>query len=126
MNPEVKDRLIEALESDDYAQGKSQLVDTRGEFSYYCCLGVLSELHANDGGCRRSGDSFREPQGEVDTELLGLTLADAEYHGDGIMMPHPQTLTWAGLSAGDANMLATLNDGGANFDAIAQYIKRHL
>ena len=56
INPEVKAKWLEALRSEQYAQGTSYLCDDNGG---YCCLGVLQmvvdgkvERHHDDGVSR--------------------------------------------------------------------------
>jgi hypothetical protein len=41
MNPEIKQKWVEALRSGKYKQGYKQLRDENGA---YCCLGVLCEV----------------------------------------------------------------------------------
>jgi hypothetical protein len=47
MNPEFKTQWIAALRSGEYTQGHGTLQTHDNEF---CCLGVLCDLYAKDGG----------------------------------------------------------------------------
>jgi hypothetical protein len=55
MNKEYKDKLVKALRSGKYAQGRGSLVSKCGH--YYCCLGVLVDIagemknHYKQQGC---------------------------------------------------------------------------
>ena len=44
MNPEVKQKWIDALRSGKYEQGSEKLRSVSG----YCCLGVLCDLYAQE------------------------------------------------------------------------------
>lgn len=45
MNQVVKDKWVDALESDRYEQGRNALCNLEGQM---CCLGVLVDLYAQD------------------------------------------------------------------------------
>lgn len=132
MKPEIKTQLVDALQSGDYQQGRARLVanmydhDSGDYIEGWCCLGVLTDLHAQAGGCTRQDFHFKNPQGDVDVDLSDPDGEGHEYMGDGEAMPFAQTLSWAGVTAAEADTLATLNDEGANFLAISTFIKRYL
>ena len=44
MNPEVKQKWIDALRSGDYEQGSEKLRGVNG----YCCLGVLCDIYSRE------------------------------------------------------------------------------
>lgn len=118
MNPEVKKLWVDALRSGEYKQTIGLL---RGNWSGdgvqsetgYCCLGVLTDLHA-----KATGKSFEECKGKH--EVLGRDTQD-----------------WAGLSEANpilGNASASgHNDGsppdgivGRSFAEIADLIEAHL
>jgi hypothetical protein len=69
---EVKDAWIEALESGEYTQGQFQL-ENKINNKYYCCLGVLGEIHDklfNEGRCN---DNTIDPYSYID-KTLGLEM----------------------------------------------------
>lgn len=109
MNPNIKSRWLAALRSGDFPQGQHRLCDSEGNF---CCLGVLSELAAQDGvvSKTRSGDSVR--------------------YGTGWVMPPASVLNWAELEGSHADNvvgdLMNINDTGSSFAVIANVIETQL
>lgn len=137
MNPEIKDRWLEKLESGEYDQTSGELRNDEG----YCCLGVLCEVAVEDGVIERG-------------EEVGYLTAYAGYYSSKSDVPFIENSTlpkevveWAGLedrnptvpfSAGcDGDCddyecmtdleLSELNDGEhLNFVEIATYIRENL
>ena len=111
MNPEVKQKWIEALRSGKYEQIKRKLWDN----GKYCCLGVLCEVV---GALRDNYGYYKlneSAQIESDTELTG-DLADS-----------------LGLTTEDQRILTEMNDGEnafkgspQSFKEIADWIEKNL
>lgn len=101
----LKERWIEALRSGKYAQGQGALRKVaRNE---YCCLGVLCDL------C--------DPSRWTDTNSVDV------YWYDGVSNLPPQKVQHAvGMDQLVTDKLAVMNDGGATFDQIANYIEKNL
>lgn len=77
MNPEIKQRWIEALKSGQYWQGKNLLKqeDSEGQITY-CCLGVLCELYLEDYP-EAFGGWVRTEKGEFSLDSQGAALPGA-------------------------------------------------
>lgn len=114
MNEDVKSLWVSALRSEKYTQGMSRLKTYNGK---YCCLGVLCEL-------------YREKVGGEWTEENHFRVGDKE--GPNYLLDSVKE--WAQLDQFDSeeerevntNWLATLNDNGENFSAIAKVIEEKL
>jgi hypothetical protein len=104
MNPEIKQKWVEALRSGEYKQCRNVLRNDAGEM---CCLGVLRELVS-------PGDtSSTDGRGEFPTqEFLNLVGFDTVHTGGN----YRQT----------ANHYSAENDNGASFSEIADAIERNL
>lgn len=107
MNPEVKAKWLEALRSGEYEQGKGEL--RRGDT--YCCLGVLCNIsqlgrwNPYDSGAY----SFN-----VDSNLPAFGML-------------PKSISvWSELFVDNQNRLGQMNDGGASFPEIADWIEANL
>lgn len=111
MNPAIKAKWVAALRSGEYKQGMGNLRDA----GYFCCLGVLSDLHSKETGCKWTQQN------------------------DGVMsylfqsgMPPEIVMDWAGLKIitveidGKVKTLDRHNDKGATFAQIAQAIEDQL
>lgn len=133
MREDIKKQWIEALRSGDYYQTRGTLhrlveSDADGSFTRegYCCLGVLCELAVGE---------------DVITTQKVPGMARMEYVDPGTgrseqaLLPYP-VRSWAGLSEhgsgvvvevdGVTHSLATLNDSGHTFAAIADLIEEKL
>lgn len=103
LDPAFKSKWCEALRSGEYKQGKQWLRPTDDSF---CCLGVAADLvHGRDAWFY---DVYHV-----------WTMDGADVHA-------PQSLYEAGLTAENANHLARMNDDGASFSEIADYIEKNL
>lgn len=113
MNPEVKEKWIKALESGEYTQGMGYLKsELKGEY-FFCCLGVLCDIHANETG------------NEWDKNDALCLDNIYSYLGEKSFLP--QGLThWANLDPDDISYLVNRNDDGSTFDEISQYIRNNL
>jgi hypothetical protein len=112
MNPEIKEKWIEALQSGEYKQGQNSLKTDDG----FCCLGVLCDIYAKE---------MNVPWEANCAKSYYYMKGEAEF------LPHLVQL-WAGLSCSpevvdENNMpvrLVHLNDSGVDFRTIAGYIKK--
>lgn len=116
MNPEVKEKWVAALRSDEYDQGKN-LLRFEGKF---CCLGVLCDLHAKETGTEWD---IVEDVRETYLEMNGY-------------LP-PEVVRWAELDTNNPRVkvvreelvekdLAYLNDVGYSFYQISDLIEVQL
>jgi hypothetical protein len=103
MKPDVKEDWVEALRSDEYVQGQDWLDRNDRQ----CCLGVLADILDAPWSPKVPGSTIREYEGRAGT--LG-----------------EKTLRRAGLTRSQQSDLAAMNDYGATFDEIADYIEAML
>lgn len=104
MDPEIKAKWVEALRSGKYKQGQKRL---RVDVNIWCCLGVLADIN---------GEEWESYLNEHYIEYWRtVNGADIFYTGNGSLLLHPQ-----------ADILAQMNDRGASFDEIADYIEENL
>ena len=99
MTPEFKTQWIAALRSGYYEQGRGAL--RKGDT--FCCLGVACEL-IDKYGWKRTGI-----KGNLDWQ---------SWHGRRVVM---NKLPFIGISSAD--VLSRMNDTGATFAEIADYIE---
>ena len=112
MNPEIKAQWVAALRSGDYKQGRQQLRDAD---NFFCCLGVLCNLHA-----------IAHPR------VAAAQSKTTEYQGQPAL-PSGDVEQWAGVSYAEAVSIdgQTLplyahNDTGKTFAQIADAIESQL
>lgn len=128
MNPEIKSKWIERLESGEIEQTTGSLCRTKpfndsdGSSipAGMCCLGVLSEIAVEEGIIHKvvnDGDSF------------------AYYGDEGAVSYLPDSVVeWSGVEFngrykdqhGGVEYLSALNDEGASFAEIAEIIRQYL
>lgn len=127
MNPEVKQKWIDALRSGKYEQGSERLRSVSG----YCCLGVLCDLYAQEHNTQWE---FRG------NEETNLQPQDYWYFGDQSEFLPESVREWAELILynpilrveGDDEMfelneeVSTLNDEGYSFSTIADLIEAQM
>lgn len=135
MNPEIKQRWIEALRSGEYRQGKGQLVEPGGEKGdKFCCLGVLCDIYS------RTKEGRKNKAGWVwDDEAESFFFSDGKDYVEGILPSRVRD--WAGLSYADPEItdpdygtrdLSNMNDGDGGeikpyrFKKIARLIEKEL
>lgn len=125
MKPEIAKRWIDALNSGVYKQTKDVLckLDENNKPSY-CCLGVLCELYRDENHIKTAVcDSWDEC-----FDVLA-------YAGNIEILPE-DVRKWAGMKTSKGilpqtdpvyqqNCLASINDGGAGFDEMAELIKEY-
>ncbi len=116
MDPAIKEQWTKALRSGEYKQGKLRLntLDLP-EGTVYCCLGVLCDLHNKTTG---------EGQWSDVIEITGGYMV-REYDRDR-NYPPDSVQSWSRLSFAMTTALSEVNDDGADFSAIADWIEEHL
>ena len=128
MNPEVKQKWIDALRSGKYEQGSEKLRSVTG----YCCLGVLCDLYAQEH------DTQWEFRGNEETNLQPM---DYWYFDDQSEFTPDSVRDWAGLPHGNPTVrvdiaetededewfyheqIADLNDSGYTFTELSKIIQ---
>lgn len=129
MNPEIKTLWINALLSGEYRQGRKTLRHETDGAVRHCCLGVLCEI------AEQAGVVYSEPLliGDDDTPRTQfVATGDPEDRQSGILPDAVQE--WAGVANSNGSFwssvyrqgsLTDLNDTGASFKEIAEYIERY-
>lgn len=113
MNPELKARWTARLRSGDYLQGKGALRKRGEEQDFFCCLGVLCEIAAEDGKVVRS-------------EQPKFVGSHYSYDEEGGLLPLELEL-WSGINPGARQELMDMNDRkGKTFPEIADWIDKSL
>jgi hypothetical protein len=112
MNPQIKQKWVDALRSGDYQQTQRRLHDENG----FCCLGVLCDLYGKENNVEwdltNNGHNvyvFQDKKG-----ILPLSVIE-----------------WAGVEDDNPEIcgetpLSRLNDSGSTFNEIADLIEEHL
>ena len=125
MNPEVKQKWIDALRSGKYEQGSEKLRSVSG----YCCLGVLCDLYAQE---HNTEWEFRG------NEETNLQPQDYWYFDKESEFLPESVMNWAKLFRNpmlrieDDDMfevneeVSTLNDEGYSFSTIADLIEAQM
>jgi hypothetical protein len=102
MNPDIKQKWVEALRSGKFKQCRKVLRNDAGEM---CCLGVLREIVSPGDTSSRNGTN------ELPTEDFLNSVGLSNKHDD-----YRQ----------EASYYASENDGGCSFDEIAGEIEKNL
>lgn len=122
MKAEIKQRWITALRSGQYKQGSGSLKQEKRDTTYFCCLGVLTDLCVRDGLVAWAGDKtdfsnvVRPIQGLLDERVR--TWAGLHLEKDEVVCVL-QTKSWK-------KSLANMNDTGMSFMEIADYIENNI
>jgi hypothetical protein len=130
MNPEIKQKWIDALLSGKYEQGSEKLRSHQG----FCCLGVLCDLYAQEPFTQ--GWKFHGAFEEENTQPTDYWYFD----GESEFLP-ASVRDWAGLSTHNPQVrvdvspeededgwfyhdeIANLNDSGYTFEELSKLIK---
>lgn len=105
MKPVTIKDWIRALRSGKYRQGAGALRVNGPRISYYCCLGVLGELHKKrDGKCNFNNGYLRTKNGGETPYKWAVKL---------------------GLGMTEQRILGSQNDQGCSFRRIATWIEKH-
>lgn len=131
MNPEVKQKWIDALRSGKYEQGSEKLRTMTG----YCCLGVLCNIYAQEHNTQWKFKGYDE---------TNLQPKDYWYFGEQSEFLPEFVMDWAGLKLNcpvvkidvdeddgdDAwfyhEQIADLNDSGYTFNDLSNLIEQQL
>jgi hypothetical protein len=111
MNPQIKQKWLNALRSGEYQQTQERLRKEDG----FCCLGVLCDLYIKE-------NNVEWQHNEVDGYL---------YEKNSTVLPL-SVIEWAGVEDHNPNInnrtetLARLNDKGSTFEQIANLIEEQL
>ena len=117
MNPVVKKNWLHWLRSGQYSQTKGVLCkETKTGKCSFCCLGVLSNIHAEE-----TGGHWTEAEVQKGAVWKGILV-----YGKRDTMPSRIVTDWSGLSVGAQNQVANMNDHGDRFSKIANYIEKNL
>jgi len=134
MNPEVKQKWIDALRSGDYEQGSEKLRGVNG----YCCLGVLCDIYAREHDTQWEFRGYDELSDESNPHPM-----DYWYFGDQSEFLPEFVMNWAGVDVncpvvkldveedGEDSWfyhegLADLNDSGYTFMDLSKIIEQQL
>lgn len=116
LTEEFKAEWVQALRSGEYEQGQQRLKKTQaGSPAQYCCLGVAGDLLTKTGACSWTGprkDSLTSSESSYMDASTGVLLSD--------------TRDLIGLEYHDMHTLITMNDDGASFYHIADWIEGNL
>jgi hypothetical protein len=125
VNPEIKERWVDALRSGQYEQGHSYL---RNKADKLCCLGVLCELAAGDGiidSWQLANETWSYGNRDGDNSNHRLPDAVMEWAG---LRPNTSPEVYVPLPdrPGQRELLTILNDHGKPFTWIADVIEASL
>ena len=114
MKPEIKERWVKALRSGEYEQTTGILHGDEG----YCCLGVLCDLYAkeHDVFWNYNSNTMRY---DMFGEDLNLPLKVVEWAS----VNRNPAVVQEGMGT---TTLSFMNDGGFDFNQIAQIIEEQL
>lgn len=111
MKPALKKEWLEALRSGDYQQGREYLcrITPSGHQERFCCLGVLADIGLDADWLPRDKGT---PAYEIRKGHAGILMnADRKE---------------VGLSSQDHHLLIGMNDRGATFADIADWIEENV
>ena len=116
MNPQIKQKWVDALRSGEYQQTQRYLRTDDG----FCCLGVLCDLYGKENN--------------VEWNLVVAEDGDRDYYEFQYKTGRIplSVVEWAGVEDGNPRVddeigtLANLNDKGSTFEQIADLIEEHL
>jgi hypothetical protein len=113
MNPQIKQKWVDALRSGEYQQTQRRLHDENG----FCCLGVLCDLYGKENNVEWEHSSYNNNAYMFQDMATILPLSVVEWSGVGEGNPL--------VNDGDSS-LAKLNDQGSTFNEIADVIEHQL
>ena len=136
MNPEVKQKWIDALRSGKYEQGSEKLRSVTG----YCCLGVLCDLYAQEYATQWKFKSYNDITDEENPDTYDYWYFEEQSE----FLPY-SVMDWAGLKTNNPQvrvevednedednshyadaLIANVNDSGYTFNDISKLIEEHL
>jgi hypothetical protein len=134
MNPEVKQKWIDALRSGDYEQGSEKLRGVNG----YCCLGVLCDIYAREHDTQWEFRGYDELSDETNPHPMDYWYFDEQSE----FLPK-SVMDWAGLKVPNPSVridvedndednwyfqdeIANVNDSGYTFMDLSKIIEQQL
>ena len=108
MDQEVLRNWVVALRSGKYQQSQGGLHNADG----FCCLGVLCDLH------REQFPTHSWTHGGIGPFVYGNQVEESRSD-----FPPRSVIDWANLELKSHGKVANLNDAGASFEAIADFIE---
>jgi hypothetical protein len=113
MDAQLKAKWVEALLSGRYRQARSALIEEAydDQPQRFCCLGVL---------CDAAGAIW------TDLDIEQGTLAGRKIRSSNGSFLSPEVLELVGFDEKTQRKLASKNDNGESFEAIAAYIEANL
>jgi hypothetical protein len=112
MNPQIKQKWVDALRSGDYQQTQRRLHDENG----FCCLGVLCDLYGKEHNVEwnlaNNGHNYEFQKFESYLPSSVMKWADLEYRNPPVN--------------DEESTLVRLNDSGSTFAQIANLIEEQL
>ena len=121
---------VESLRSGEYRQADGNLRAKHPDGTVrYCCLGVLCDL--GDKSSQKWTDKLQpwsDPRGIITYRYAGeiCTKPERDYGWDNGGFPPVEVLEGAGLDQDAGIHLANMNDEGASFAEIADFIEKNL
>jgi hypothetical protein len=112
MNPQIKQKWVDALRSGDYQQGQCYLRTNSG----FCCLGVLCDLYIKENNVEWEPPIYSDAY-MFQNMVAALPLSVIEWSGVEGYNP---------LVNDEIGTLSGLNDNGTTFNEIANLIENHL
>jgi len=112
MNPQIKQKWVDALRSGEYQQGQNYLRTDNG----FCCLGVLCDLYGKENNVEWN---------------LANNGHNYEFQDNGSILPL-SVMVWSGIEGQNPDIdngtetLSGLNDNGYTFIEIADVIEKQL
>ena len=105
MDQKFKEKWVKALRSGRYKQGTGRL---RSDDNNFCCLGVAANIAGVP--CEHNEDWSAYDYKFDENTLLFATIPNG----------------WNGITYEEGDSLAKMNDNGATFEEIADYIEENL
>lgn len=122
MNPEIKEKWCQALESGEFQQGRYRL---RSYDDKYCCLGVLMELASREDVVPKASIISGWNHYQYGSSSHGLSKAAVEWAG--LKDDKGEGDVTVRLSNGELAYLSILNDSAQlSFSEIAKLIREQL
>src|SRR5215469_4001789 len=117
-------KLVEALESGEYDQGKARLRTRSPNGDQFCCLGVATDLAVKEG----VGSWESEPTSRVNRDRIDYIRPDGSREGCGLTL---EVCAWLGvrddiddLTLQEDETAIGMNDTGRSFAEIAAEIRK--
>ena len=116
MNPQIKQKWVDALRSGEYQQTQRRLHDENG----FCCLGVLCDLYRKENQLEWEPSTHSKNAYVFQDTMAVLPLSVIEWSDIADNNP------LVNYEPGEICTLADLNDKGSTFNEIADLIEKQL